>query len=183
MPGGPPLIMPGGGPPLMPGGGPPRPIPGGGPLMPGGGPPIGWRILGGAETVVPLPCGCIIDVDGPPTPLTGPCRPGEIPEGPMDGTPRPAARPIPGPPAAPGSGTRAIPSSAGGGPSTVMETRFSPRSNTKPRVLFSSRSSFAFLGLILRNSSQSPKMRFMCLSKALNVPMKIRPSCSVHRIR
>ncbi len=62
------------------------------------------------QTVVPRPCGCITDDEGPPTPRTGPCRPGAAPDGPIDGTPRPAARPRPGPPEAPGRGTRAIPS-------------------------------------------------------------------------
>uniref|UniRef100_A0A667YIT7 Uncharacterized protein n=1 Tax=Myripristis murdjan TaxID=586833 RepID=A0A667YIT7_9TELE len=73
---------------------------------------------------------------------------------------------------------------AGGGPSTVMETRFSPLSRTKPRTLFSSRSG-CLEGksyLIFLNSSQSHRMRFMCLSKALNVPMKMRPSCRMHLI-
>ncbi|TRY63885.1 hypothetical protein TCAL_15241 [Tigriopus californicus] len=108
---------------------------------------------------------------GPPTPRTGPDKPGAAPPAPM-GTPRPAARPMPGPPA-PGMGTRGIPSSAGGGPSTVMDTMFSPRRRTNPRTRFSSRSAdLADLDLSLRNSSQSPKMRFMCLSKALKVPMK-----------
>lgn len=37
--------------------------------------------------------------------------------------------------------------------------------------------------LILRNSSQSHRMRFMCLSKALKVPMKTRPSCRMQRMR
>lgn len=64
-----------------------------------------------------------------------------------------------------------------------MDTRFSPRSRTRPRTLFSSRSGcLEFFGLILRNSSQSHRMRFMCLSKALKVPMKMRPSCRMHLI-
>lgn len=38
--------------------------------------------------------------------------------------------------------------SLGGGPSTVMETKFSPRSSTRPKTRFSSRSGcFAFFGL------------------------------------
>lgn len=36
--------------------------------------------------------------------------------------------------------------------------------------------------LIFLNSSQSHRIRFMCLSKALKVPMKIRPSCRMHLI-
>ncbi|KAG8233614.1 hypothetical protein J437_LFUL001025 [Ladona fulva] len=38
-----------------------------------------------------------------------------------------------GPGAAPGIGTRGSPSSGGGGPSTVIDTIFSPRINRKPR--------------------------------------------------
>lgn len=42
--------------------------------------------------------------------------------------------------------------SFGGGPSTVMETKFSPRSNTRPSTRFSSRSGcFAFFGLDSRS--------------------------------
>lgn len=36
--------------------------------------------------------------------------------------------------------------------------------------------------LIFLNSSQSHRIRFMCLSKALKVPMKMRPSCRMHLI-
>jgi len=61
--------------------------------------------------------------------------------------------------------------SAGGGPSTVMDTRFSPRSNTRPSALFSSFSAVLLFGLTRRNSSQSPRITFMCLSNALNVPV------------
>lgn len=138
-----------------------------------------------AAATVPRPWGVITCWDGPPTPLTGPANPaGACGMGAPAGTPLPAALPTPGPPAAPARGTRAIPVSFGGGPSTVMDTRFSPRSNTRPRTRFSSRSGcFEFLGFILRNSSQSQRMRFMCLSKALNVPMKTRPSCRMHRMR
>uniref|UniRef100_A0A671V3T9 Uncharacterized protein n=1 Tax=Sparus aurata TaxID=8175 RepID=A0A671V3T9_SPAAU len=122
-----------------------------------------------AAATVPLPCGVITwtDTEGIGAPA---------------GTPRPAARPTPGPPATPANGTRAIPvwrgrqitlrvelTSFGGGPSTVIETRFSPLRRTRPRTLFSSRSGCF-------------EIRFMCLSKALNVPMKIRPSCRMHLI-
>uniref|UniRef100_A0A3Q3KKV1 Uncharacterized protein n=1 Tax=Monopterus albus TaxID=43700 RepID=A0A3Q3KKV1_MONAL len=157
-------------------------MPGGGPIIPAGGEPSGAPLpIGGgaprpggycvgapamlapaaAAATVPLPCGVITwtHTGRPPTPLTGP-----------------ATRPTPGPPATPANGTRAIPvtlTSLGGGPSTVIETRFSPLSRTRPRTLFSSRSGcFEFFGLI----------RFMCLSKALKVPMKIRPSCRMHLI-
>lgn len=76
-----------------------------------------------------------------------------------------------------------MPVSLGGGPSTVIDTRFSPLRRTRPRTLFSSRSGcFEFFGLIFLNSSQSHRIRFMCLSKALKVPMKIRPSCRMHLI-
>lgn len=48
--------------------------------------------------------------DGPPTPRTGPANPaGAWGMGTPAGTPLPAARPTPGPPAAPASGTRAMP--------------------------------------------------------------------------
>lgn len=169
--------MPGGGP-IIPGGA-PRPMGGGAP-RPGGycvGAPAILAPAAAAATV-PLPWGVITCCEGPPTPLTGPARPaGAWAMGAPAGTPRPAALPTPGPPATPASGTRAIPVSFGGGPSTVMETRFSPLSSTSPSTRFSSRSGcFEFLGLIFLNSSQSQRMRFMCLSKALNVPMKILPS-------
>uniref|UniRef100_A0A8V5GPU6 Uncharacterized protein n=1 Tax=Melopsittacus undulatus TaxID=13146 RepID=A0A8V5GPU6_MELUD len=171
--------MPGGGIPI----GAPRPggIPIGGPIgglifLPGGGAPL---LMGGGGPPRP---------DGPPTPLTGPANPaGACGMGAPAGTPLPAALPTPGPPAA---SVLILLTSFGGGPSTVMDTRFSPRSNTRPRTRFSSRSGcLEFLGLsraahlILRNSSQSQRMRFMCLSKALKVPMKTRPSCRMHRMR
>uniref|UniRef100_H2RTU1 Uncharacterized protein n=1 Tax=Takifugu rubripes TaxID=31033 RepID=H2RTU1_TAKRU len=178
-PGGIPMGGPIGGRMCSPGGGAPRPIGGGAP-RPGGycvGAPAMLAPVAAAATV-PLPCGRLTCCDGPPTPRTAPA-----------GTPLPAARPTPGPPATPANGTRAIP--VWGGPSTVMETRFSPLSRTNPRTLFSSRSGcFEFFGprsscayLIFRNSSQSHRMRFMCLSKALKVPMKILPSCRMHLIR
>lgn len=91
--------------------------------------------------------------------------------------PLPAALPTPGPPA-PGTGTLGMPSSAGGGPSTVSETTCSPRRRTRPRLRLSSRSGpFTDLALSLRNSSQSARTRFMCLSNALNVPIRVRVSC------
>lgn len=72
----------------------------------------------------------------------------------------------------------------GGGPSTVIDTRFIPRSNTNPKALFSSRSGiFEFFGLTLRNSSQSASTRFMCRSNAMKVPMKILPSIRMMRMR
>ena len=133
---------------MKPPGGPPKPGP---PLpkppLPGGGPP---RIWGGATAA-----GVIMAADGPPTPLTGPWRPGSPP------IPLPAARPIPGPPE-PGIGTRGIPSSCGGGPSTVIDTIFSPLKSTKPSTRFSSLSfALAVFGRSFLNSSQSPRIKFL----------------------
>lgn len=72
--------------------------------------PRGMAGLAGADTVA-RPAGVIICCDGPPTPRTGPCKPGAPAPIPAPaGTPRPAARPIPEPPAVPARGTRAIPS-------------------------------------------------------------------------
>uniref|UniRef100_A0A3Q3EJ14 Uncharacterized protein n=1 Tax=Labrus bergylta TaxID=56723 RepID=A0A3Q3EJ14_9LABR len=172
-PGGMPIGGPMGG--RMPGGGPIIPARGrsGAPLPMGGGAPLpGGYCVGApamlapaaAAATVPLPCGVITWTH---------TRNRHHPSiGAPAGTPRPAARPTPGPPAT-------IPlTSLGGGPSTVIETRFSPRSRTKPRTLFSSRSGcFEFFGLI-----ELKRIRFMCLSKALKVPMKIRPSCRMHLI-
>uniref|UniRef100_A0A3B5B838 Uncharacterized protein n=1 Tax=Stegastes partitus TaxID=144197 RepID=A0A3B5B838_9TELE len=175
-------------------------MPGGGPIMPAGGgatkqpfraPRPGGYCVGAPAMLAPAAAAATVPLspehgpaavtmvtcwEGPPTPLTAPA-----------GTPRPAARPTPGPPATPANGTRAIPvrlTSLGGGPSTVMDTRFSPLSRTRPRTLFSSRSGCfdVFTYLIFLNSSQSHRIRFMCLSKALKVPMKMRPSCRMHLI-
>lgn len=85
----------------MPGGGPRIPI-GGGPRIPIGGAP------GGGIPGMPRPCGCIICGGGAPTPRAGPLSPGAGPD--CAGTPRPAARPRPGPPDTPGIGTLAMPS-------------------------------------------------------------------------
>lgn len=163
-------------------------MPGGGPriggipgIMPGGG--AMGRICGGAATWPPRPRGAICANPGPPTPRTGPWSPAGTAET-FAGIPRPAARPTPGPEALPGRGTRGSPCSGGGGPSTVNETIFSPRSSTKPSTRFSSRSgSLLFFGRIFLNSSQSPRIRFMCLSNALKVPMKVRESCKMIRTR
>ncbi|RNA09375.1 hypothetical protein BpHYR1_003549 [Brachionus plicatilis] len=95
-------------------------------------------------------------------------------------TPLPAciALPRPGRPAAPGKpGILAIvTSSFGGGPSTVIVTKCSPRSKTRPSVRFSSFSSLPPFGLTFLNSSQSPSIMFMCLSNALKVPTNCRLS-------
>uniref|UniRef100_A0A8B9KMJ2 Uncharacterized protein n=1 Tax=Astyanax mexicanus TaxID=7994 RepID=A0A8B9KMJ2_ASTMX len=145
----------------------PLPMGGGGPALPGGycvGAPAMLAPAAAAATVLPK-CRVLTCCDGPPTPLTGPARPaGAWAIGAPAGTPLPAALPTPGPPATPAKGTRAIPVC---GPSTVIET--------------SSTSLIPYL--IFLNSSQSHKMRFMCLSNALNVPINIRPSCNIQRIR
>ena len=180
-----PLIKPGGGA-LIPGGsggGAARPraipgaigIPGGGPAKsPGGGP----------EGRMP---GVMMEGAGPPTPLTGPVKPGAAPGmGTLEtGIPRPTTpRPNPGAEMADGSGTRGTPSSGGGGPSTVRETMFSPLNRTKPRTLFSSLSiPLDPFPLIFLNSSQSARIKFMCLSNALKVPTKFLPSCNMILIR
>ena len=100
---------------------------------------------------------------GPPTPLAGPANPGcAWPRGTV-GTPRPAARPTPGPPAA-AAADLARESSCVGGPSTVKLTISSPRRMIKPRVRRSSLSSGVltpFFGGSLRNSSESPSTRFI----------------------
>uniref|UniRef100_A0A8D0AGE3 Uncharacterized protein n=1 Tax=Sander lucioperca TaxID=283035 RepID=A0A8D0AGE3_SANLU len=162
----------------MPGGGIPigAPLPGGIPI----GGPIGGRMPGGG--ILRLPGG------GAPRPIGGGApRPGGYWVGaPAMLAPAAAAATVPlpcgvitcpptpltGPATTPANGTRAIP------------TRFSPRSRTRPRTLFSSRSGCLDCEtyLIFLNSSQSHRMRFMCLSKALKVPMKIRPSCRMHLI-
>lgn len=111
-----------------------------------------------------------------------PCNPAGTEAGVDNETPLPATRPRPGPGVM--FGTLGKPSSGGGGPSIVIETIDSPRNNTKPSTRFSSRSgNLLFLGRIFRNSSQSPRIRFMCLSNALNVPISVRESCSTMRTR
>lgn len=99
---------------------------------------------------------------GPPIPRTGPARPGWAwVSGPVT-TPRPAARPIPGPGIALAEVVLRRESSGGGGPSTVREITSSPLRRTRPRVRRSSRSSLdPLVGGSLRNSSQSPRTRFM----------------------
>jgi hypothetical protein len=66
-----------------------------------------------------------------------------------------------------------------------METTSSPRRRRRPSVLRSSRSPVVLEDLeggSLRNSSQSPRTRFMCRSKAMNFPTSCRPSWIVTRI-
>uniref|UniRef100_A0A2K5P2F3 Uncharacterized protein n=2 Tax=Cercopithecinae TaxID=9528 RepID=A0A2K5P2F3_CERAT len=165
-------------------------IPGGGAIMPamkngGGGVPRPGGYCVGAPAMLAVAATAAAAT----VPLPWPANPaGAWGIGTPAGTPLPAALPTPGPPAAPASGTRAISvlpyiflTSLGGGPSTVMDTKFSPRSNTRPKTRFSSRSG-CFPYLIFLNSSQSQRIKFICLSKALKVPMKIRPSCRIHLI-
>ena len=102
-------------------------------------------------------------------------------------TPRPAPRAIPGPAAVLLGAVTPFPD-GGGGPSTAILTTFSPRIKTKPRLLFSVRSSRIALRsdvlfLIIRNSSASDSTKFKCLSNARNVPTILRPSCRVTRRR
>ncbi|KAH9424206.1 hypothetical protein DERP_004388 [Dermatophagoides pteronyssinus] len=168
--------IPGGGCGGAPTGGIPRPIPGGIGGIPGGiGIPGGAGIRAVKPTDgIPRPCGVMAAAAGPPTPRTAPTTGGTT----TAGIPRPAGRPNPGPGMTPG--TRGRPSSGGGGPSTVKDTIFWPRSNTNPSTRFSSLSMpLVPFPRILRNSSHSDSMTFMCLSNALNVPMNIRLSCSI----
>lgn len=174
----------------------PRPICGGPCPGKGGGIWDGGRITGaagydtgGAESCGMAGreiCGCIIPGAGPPTPRTGPASPGCACTRGAAGTPRPAARPTPGPETAEAAADLARDSSGGGGPSTVMEMTSSPRRRTRPRVRRSSRSALdlePLAGGSLRNSSQSPRTRFMWRSKAMNLPTSWRPSWMVTRIR
>ena len=173
---------------MKPGGGIPRPIIGGGiprPMKAGFGipRPIGGPLaIIGPDCAATEPIGCIMPGAGPPIPRIGPAKPVGAAREP--GTiPLPAITPRPGPAPA----TLCFVPAEGGGPSTVNDTTFSPRKSTSPRVRFSCRSSTAKAGvflatcllLIVRNSSQSPRTRFMCLSKAMNVPTSVRLSCIV----
>jgi hypothetical protein len=143
----------------------PRPIPGGGPPpIPGG---------GGGGAIIP----------GAPTPCMG-AAPRPIGTAPIPGgggilLPRPRAMAAAEtPPAALADG--------GGGPSTARLTTFSPRTRTKPSVLFSVRSSKTAVPPLFfryRNSSASLSTKFKCLSKAKKVPIMVRPSCNVTRSR
>ena len=131
-------LIPAGGP-VMPGGGAPRPLG-------GGGPPTAWWALGwgpcntgcggNCSSCRGASCGVITCREGPLTPQTGPASPaGAWGMGTPAGIPLPAALRIPGPPASPASGPRVKPISLEGGPFIVIETRFSPRSSTRPKTL------------------------------------------------
>uniref|UniRef100_A0A672ZYB7 Uncharacterized protein n=1 Tax=Sphaeramia orbicularis TaxID=375764 RepID=A0A672ZYB7_9TELE len=167
----------------LPGGGAPRPIGGGAPRPGGywvGAPAMLAPAAAASEAITVVTC-----CEGPPTPLTAPA-----------GTPRPAARPTPGPqpPTPLLNATTTTLTSFGGGPSTVIETRFPPSAGPDPgpsspltgvitqHATLSVRVHVSGSYLIFLNSSQSHRIRFMCLSKALKVPMKMRPSCRMHLI-
>jgi hypothetical protein len=96
---------------------------------------------------------------GPPTPLTGPASPGTGPDAAM---PLPAARAAPGPPAN-ADGLLLF-----GRLSIWRDTTFTPRSNTSPNTLFSSRSSTArdergarVHGMQARQGTASPYRRWL----------------------
>jgi len=92
--------------------------------------------------------------------------------------PRAIARPTPGPPGTLGATLPLF--SSMGGPSTDNDTTVSPRNKTSPSVRFSSLSSFSLpFTVTFRNSSASPRTRFMCLSNAMNFPTITRLSCIV----
>jgi len=96
--------------------------------------------------------------------------------------PRPAPAAAPGPP-----GAFLVAAEFGPGPSTVMETMFSPRRMTNPSLRRSSRSTTIpasfFLPFVRRNSDVSESTMFMCLSNAMNVPTRLRESAIVILIR
>jgi len=118
----------------------------------------------------------------PPTPATGPAKPGAAAPIEAAGTPRPAGAPRPTPPAA--AAETVLLSANGGGPSTDSDTTFSPRISTRSSARFSSLSSEPLpLPEMRRNSSVSASTRFMCLSNARNFPTSMRVSESVTRIR
>jgi len=106
------------------------------------------------------------------------------------GTPRPGANApggiIPRPP----NGPLDPGFFSGGGLTTVKDTTHSPRNNTNPNARFSSPelsavpapATFA-LDFTLRNSSVSARTKFICVSNAMNLPTKVRPSSNVTRIR
>mmetsp|Transcript_372 Transcript_372/g.1425 ORF Transcript_372/g.1425 Transcript_372/m.1425 type:complete len:221 (+) Transcript_372:55-717(+) len=168
-------------------------IPGGklpgidGGMLAGG--PIGMpgRAGLGANPLAATVCvGAIKRSEGPPTPRTWPPKPtGAAPlvaAAPF-GTciPLPAGLACPGPP-----GVSLSLSAGGGGPSTVRDTTFSPRTSTNPRTRRCSLSSTSLSSVLLRTrrySSQSPSTRFMWRSKAMKVPTRLRLSASVTRIR
>ena len=102
-----------------------------------------------AAVTVPCFFGVVTRWERPPTPRTGPTNlAGDCGIGTPAGTPLPVALPTPGPPAAPQVALEQYQYFVGGGPSTVMETKFSPHSNTRPLTHFSLHSGFfAFFDL------------------------------------
>lgn len=157
--------MPGGGGILMPGGG----------IIPGGGGPL----IGGAMPGGGMPIGCPIGgliIPGAPTPLPGPAKPAGAycPIG-ANCTALPIGYALPGPALVAPSATLLV--DYDGGASALIVTMFSPRNRTKPRALFCSLSlSSGLFGLIFLYSSVSASTKFMCLSKAINVPTNILES-------
>lgn len=148
--------------------------PGGGGIPPGGGiPGGGGRAPGGGA----LACGIILPGAGAPTPGAGPASPAGAIPGAIIGIPLPAALPIPGPGTTPAAFTIRA-SSAGGGPSTTISITSSPLSIINPRTLLFSLSSSGtpFFGGSCLYSSASPNTKFICLSKAINLPTICRPS-------
>lgn len=148
---------------------------GGGGRMPALGYPI---IIGGG----PLPAGGWpwgrggIGIPPKPTPRPGPAKPaGACPIG-VTCMALPIGFALPGPPAT-GAPSPTLREGWAGGASALIVTILSPRSSTRPRALFYSRSlSVGFLGLIFLNSSVSARTRFMCLSNAMKVPTSILES-------
>ena len=147
------------------------PIGGGGPAPGNGGliPIIGGAIACGG------PRGIIFEAAGAPTPGAAPPKPAAAAAGAERGIPLPAALPAPGKvpapaPAAPPFFFSPACLACGGGPSTARDRTSSPRSSTRPSTRRCERGSFSPLrGGRGRCSSQSPRTRFMCLSKAMKL--------------
>ena len=141
-------------------------------IMLGGGPRAGGGPYGRGGIGIP----------GKPTPLPGPASPaGAAPNG-VTYMALPIGLARPGPVPLTPSPTRLA--GYAGGASALIVTILSPRSSTNPSALFYSRSfSVGRFGLILRNSSVSASTKFICLSKAMNVPTSMRESWIVTRMR
>ena len=115
--------------------------------------------------------GIMFDADGAPTPGAAPPSPAAAAAA-GSGIPRPAALPAPGSPPAAALPFCFSPAclARGGGPSTARDSTSSPRSRTSPKTLRCERGSFSPLrGGRGRCSSQSPRTRFMCRSKAMKL--------------
>ena len=111
---------------------------------------------------------------GPPTPLMGAVSPAgaDRPPALIGKVPRLTGILLPGPPAL----ASICFLSLTGGASGKIDIIFSPRSSTKPNIRLISLSLSSLLGLIVRNSSQSARTTFICLSKAMKVPTMTRVS-------